>query len=260
MNTAPFRTKSTEPPKLRAFGSGNGASFADRAAAFRAPVTPVTPVTSATSAEPVNKVLIAPVDKVLIAPVDKVLTAPVEVPDIVSTNSSTNAASSFSSAPKLSAAAAAAYVPKNARPATNTNTVVLTPDMFPALASKSSSVSKPAEVTVATVVDLFAPKKMSFADVMKKRVAQDAIEAEQLERERLRELARKEREERDLRSLRIQPRRTYYEEDEDKGDYNDEYHEPVVRGYDAGNYGNHEVEDHYEEDHAPPMDEEEWND
>jgi len=95
---------------------------------------------------------------------------------------------------------------------------------------------------------------------MKKRVAQDAIEAEQLERERLRELARKEREERDLRSLRIQPRRTYYEEDEDKGDYNDEYHEPVVRGYDAGNYGNREVEEHYEEDHAPPMDEEEWND
>jgi len=255
MNTAPFRTKSTEPPKLRAFGSGNGASFADRAAAFRAPVTPVasaTSATSATSAEPVNKVLLASVDKVL--------TAPVEVPDIVSTNSSTNTASSFSSAPKLSAAAAAAYVPKNARPATNTNTVVLTPDMFPALASKSSSVSKPAEVTVATVVDSSAPKKMSFADVMKKRVAQDAIEAEQLERERLRELARKEREERDLRSLRIQPRRTYYEEDEDKGDYNDEYHEPVVRGYDAGNYGNHEVEDHYEEDHAPPMDEEEWND
>jgi hypothetical protein len=247
MNTAPFRTKSSEPPKLRAFGSGNGASFAERAAAFKAPA------------------VTTPTESVKESIIDKVVVAPIEASVSVSTmmRASETVAPSFSSAPKLSAAAAAAYVPKNARPATNTNTIVLTPDMFPALASKSSSVSKPAEVTAATIVDSSAPKKMSFADIMKKRVAQDAIEAEQLERERLRELARKEREERDLRSLRIQPRRTYYEEEHneaEEGDYNDEYHEPAVRGYDAGNYGNHEVEDHYEEDHAPPMDEEEWND
>jgi hypothetical protein len=197
---------------------------------------------------------------------DRVLVAPTEASVPISTTVSTTivtsetVAPSFSSAPKLSAAAAAAYVPKNARPATNTNTVVLTPDMFPALVSKSAAASKPAEVTAATIIDMSAPKKMSFADIMKKRVAEDAIEAEQLERERLREVARKEREERDLRSLKIQPRRTYYEEehnDAEEGDYNDEYHAPAIRGYDAGNYGHREEE---EEDHAPPMDEEEWND
>lgn len=249
MNSAPFRTKSTEPPKLRAFGSGNGASFAERAAAFKV----AEPVSEPVRFAPLEK----PIDKVLLAP-KEVLLAPTEAFVSVSTTTAASGttATAFSNAPKLSAAATAAYVPKNARSSTNTstNTVVLTPDMFPALPSKT--VSKPVE---ATVIDASAPKKMTFAELMKKRVAQDAIEAEQAERDRLRELARKEREERDLRSLRIQPRRNYYDEDEhnEEGDYNDEYHPPAVRGYDSSNYGHHEEE---EEDHAPPMDEEEWND
>ena len=256
MNSAPFRTKSSEPPKLRAFGSGNGASFADRAAAFTAPAvtTPMESVKEHMALAPA--LALASRDRVLVAPTEASVPISTTVSTMIAT--SETVAPSFSSAPKLSAAAAAAYVPKNARPITNT--VVLTPDMFPALPSKKAAASKPAEVTAATIIDMSAPKKMSFADIMKKRVAEDAIEAEQLERERLREVARKEREERDLRSLKIQPRRTYYEEehnDAEEGDYNDEYHAPAIRGYDAGNYGHREEE---EEDHAPPMDEEEWND
>jgi hypothetical protein len=92
---------------------------------------------------------------------------------------------------------------------------------------------------------------------MKKRIAQDAIDAERAEIERQRERDRKEREERDNRYLHIAPRNSSvsYEgepEFEESGGYdasnygsNDDY-----VGYDASRYGAHE-----EEEMSPPMEE-----
>lgn len=248
MNSAPFRPTTSEPPKLRAFGSGNGPSFAERAAAFR-PAT-----------EPIQK----PVEPVMI-PVSTATTMATVVPTVPAV--APTVAPSFSSAPKLSAAATAAYVPKNAR--STTNTVVLTPDMFPALPSKTTATTAAAAATIATAVDTSAPKKMTFADLMKKRVAQDAIEAEQAERDRLREQARKDREERDLRSIQMVPRRTHYgaeqvtEEEEVLKGYDGMYEENAfdrpTGGYNSSRYGHHEDEMSPPVDDMGVPDDEEWN-
>ena len=99
---------------------------------------------------------------------------------------------------------------------------------------------------------------------MKKRIAQDAIDAERAEIERQRERDRKEREERDNRYLHIAHRNSSasYEgepEFEESGGYdasNYGSNDDNV-GYDASRYGAHE-----EEEMSPPVEEpsDEWAD
>jgi hypothetical protein len=242
MNTAPFRTQSAPP--TRAFGGGGGLSFAERAAAFRSTSEP----TAATAS------LVTPVANARIVTTSTVA-APTEVAAPV-------AKPTFEKAPKLSAAAQAAYVPKNGKPADAK--VIPTADMFPALPSKNT-VAK----TEAPAKSEAASKKPTFADIMKKRVAQDAIEAEIAERERLREQERKEREERDNRYYQIGTRynsaaaSTYEEEYVEQG-YDGAYEENAFArptgGYNPSDYGHHEEEDEM----APPVDDmgapndEEW--
>lgn len=243
MNTAPFRIQ-TAPP-TRGFGSSGGLSFAERASAYRSTSEPtVASVVSVTSVAPVTTSAVT-----TNAPSVPTPAVAVEVK-----------APTFGKAPKLSAAAQAAYVPKNGRSTADVK-VLPTADMFPALPSK-------APVAVKTESEA-GPKKPTFADIMKKRVAQDAIEAEIAERERLREQERKEREERDNRYYQIGTRynsaaaSTYEEEYVEQG-YDGAYEENAFArptgGYNPSDYGHHEEEDEM----APPVDDmgapndEEW--
>jgi len=95
---------------------------------------------------------------------------------------------------------------------------------------------------------------------MKKRIAQDAIDAEIAERERLREQERKDREERDNRYYQIGTRFNsaaaastyeddYVEEGCDSAYENNSFARPTG-GYNPSNYGHHEEE----EEMAPPLD------
>ena len=233
MNSAPFRTQSSPP--TRAFGGAGGLSFAERAAAFRSTSEP-TPATA--------------------APVATATTARIMSTSTVATSvaipSVTAPVATFEKAPRLSAAAQAAYVPKNARAADVK--LLPTADMFPALPSKNSAAKTEPAVKSETGV-----KKPTFADIMKKRVEQDVIEAEIAERERLREQERKEREERDNRYYQIGTRgnsaaaSTYsgdYEEEEVDQGYSGIYEENAFArptgGYNPRDYGN------YEEEMTPP--------
>lgn len=239
MNTAPFRTQSSPP--TRAFGGAGGLSFAERAAAFRSTSEP-TPATAATAtpvatARTLSTSTVATITPSIIAEV----AAPVAKP-------------TFEKAPKLSAAAQAAYVPKGARSTADVK-LLPTADMFPALPSKNSAAKTESAVKSETGV-----KKPTFADIMKKRVEQDAIEAEIAERERLREQERKEREERDNRYVQIGTRGNsaaassysgdYEEEEVDQG-YSGIYEENAFArptgGYNPRDYGCHE------EEIAPPV-------
>jgi len=109
--SAPFRTQSAPP--TRAFGGAGGLSFAERAAAFRSTSEP-TALTASISATATNTTSSSVAVEVK-APVDK---------------------PTFGKAPKLSAAAQAAYVPKNSRTTADAK-VIPTADMFPALPSKA---------------------------------------------------------------------------------------------------------------------------
>jgi hypothetical protein len=158
----------------------------------------------------------------------------------------------FEKAPKLSAAAQAAYVPKNARPADVK--VLPTADMFPALPSKNSAAKT--EVAVKS-----ENKKPTFADIMKKRVEQDAIDAEIAERERLREQERKEREERDNRYIQIGTRGNsaavaHYEEEEDVDQGYDGMYEENAFARPTGGYNPSDYGYHAEEEMAPPVEKE----
>lgn len=225
MNSAPFRTQSSPP--TRAFGAGGGLSFAERAAAFRSTSEPVaaTPTTATARIVPTSAVTVT-----------TEVTAPVAKP-------------TFEKAPKLSAAAQAAYVPKNGKPADVK--LLPTADMFPALPSKNSAAKTEPVVKSEN-------KKPTFADIMKKRVEQDAIDAEIAERERLREQERKEREERDNRYIQIGTRGNsaavgHYEEEEEvdqgySGIYEENAFARPTGGYNPSDYGYHE-----EEEMAPPV-------
>jgi len=108
---------------------------------------------------------------------------------------------------------------------------------------------------------------MTFADLMKKRVVEDALEAEQAERDRLRAQAIKDREERDLRSIQMIPRRTPYgaeqpQEEEAHRGYDGMYEENAfdrpTGGYNSSKYGHHEDEMSPPQDDMGAPDDEEW--
>jgi hypothetical protein len=228
MNSAPFRTQSSPP--TRAFGAGGGLSFAERAAAFRSTSEPAAATTATANARILSTSTVA----------TSVVTPSVAVTAPVAT---------FEKAPKLSAAAQAAYVPKNARPADVK--VLPTADMFPALPSKNSAAKTEAAVKSEN-------KKPTFADIMKKRVEQDAIEAEIAERERLREQERKEREERDNRYIQIGTRGNsaavgHYEEEEDVDQGYDGMYEENAFARPTGGYNPSDYGYHAEEEMAPPV-------
>ena len=257
MNSAPFRTQ-TAPP-TRGFGSSGGLSFAERAAAYRSTSEPVASTASVTNAR--------------IMAETTVITSAVAT-SAVATNATSLPTPSvavevkppaYGKAPKLSAAAQAAYVPKNARSTADAK-VLPTADMFPALPGKAPVTTAAAAVKTESEA---GSKKPTFADIMKKRIAQDAIDAEIAERERLREQERKEREERDNRYYQIGTRHnsaaasTYEEEYVEQGydgAYEDNAFARPTGGYNPRDYGHHEEEDEM----APPVDDmgapndEEW--
>jgi hypothetical protein len=231
MNSAPFRTQSSPP--TRAFGAGGGLSFAERAAAFRSTSEPAAATTATASNSAAANARIMPTSAVAAT---TEVTAPVAKP-------------TFEKAPKLSAAAQAAYVPKNARPADVK--VLPTADMFPALPSKNSAAKT-------EPVAKSENKKPTFADIMKKRVEQDAIEAEIAERERLREQERKEREERDNRYIQIGTRGNsaavaHYEEEEDVDQGYDGMYEENAFARPTGGYNPSDYGYNAEEEMAPPV-------